>query len=160
MCESDVDAVATLHRNAFLSTHTGLLPSAFLSELTERKVADYWQRHLEAKRDAFLASTSDEIIGVVLGGSRRASPPDANVGEIFSLYVDSRLHGQGIGRHLVEELLKSFANRGWHRAIVRVVKGNPAVDFYLRTGAQLVSTQMVNYGSEVAEEVLLEYAEW
>ena len=70
--------------------------------------------------------------------------------KLHKLYVQAEAHHRGIGRAFMERA-KSIAKEKQQTAIVlRVNKGNPAVDFYTKLGFEITKSEVLDIGGGFA----------
>lgn len=84
------------------------------------------------RRAWFIAGVAEaaEPVGIVLV---RRRPPD--VALVFSMWVDPRVRGAGVGRGLIDAASEWASSWGADRVVLWVVAGNePAFRFYQRLG--------------------------
>lgn len=71
----------------------------------------------------------------------------------MALYVLSRHHGEGIGRHLTTHMARTLGKNGREGMIVWVLADNPARDFYEHRGAIEAGEQIVTVGDQEYREI-------
>jgi ribosomal protein S18 acetylase RimI-like enzyme len=92
----------------------------------KKSVVQFLKRNPGLSRTAIDGST---VIGVSLCGN------DGRRGHIYHLAVDSKYHGRGVGKRLVQECLERLHGVGIQRAIILVASDNSrGRDFWLRCG--------------------------
>jgi ribosomal protein S18 acetylase RimI-like enzyme len=89
------------------------------------------EKKLNRDPDLFLVLEAEgEIVGTVLAGF------DGRRGMIYHLAVDPTQRQKGLGQKLMEEVETRLRHKGCRKAYLLVVRGNPALDFYLAQGWQ------------------------
>ncbi len=90
---------------------------------------DHWVTRLDGQHpgDHLLVAVDegDEVVGYAYSWSYRPRPAYASTRET-SIYIDSSVRGQGIGRLLYPALLETMAVSGVHTAVALVALPNPA----------------------------------
>lgn len=136
----DAAGMAHVHITSWQETYTGLMPDAVMAELPLRFKSRYelWQTvTARTDQDTFVAEHPDYgIVGIMNGGAARDAE-FAGQCEIYCLYLLKAFHRQGIGFRLLQDFFAASHERGYQGAYAWVLKGNPAVAFYQRTGAVL-----------------------
>lgn len=135
----DAAEMANVHVNSWREAYSELLPVTFLNDLplSFKRRHDQWKRVLQTAGQATFVAACDEygVIGFING----AHPRDSELGdhaEVWCLYLLEKFHRQGIGFRLLQRYLSHFHAQGLRRAYVWVLDGNPAIQFYERTGAR------------------------
>jgi len=101
-------AIARVHIDNWRTAYRGLVPDAYLAELSYDESEGTWRRILgeaDGKR-LFVAETDNAgVIGFALGGPARARDPvdPAYKGELWGIHILEGYRRQGIGRALVRE---------------------------------------------------------
>jgi len=135
--ERDAPAIASVHVNSWQWAYRGLLPDAYLDNLS---VADRETMHADRLADEGETRTWNvERDGMVVGfASTRPSreldalPEDAEVGAIYLL---ADVAGTGIGDGLLDAATRDVAARGYKRITLWVLETNTrARRFYEKRG--------------------------
>jgi len=108
-----------------------------------------WMYSLETLQDNinnghqfYLYKENDEALGFMIVQLNSTS----NEMKLHKLYVQAESHHRGIGRTFIERA-KSIAEEKQQTAIVlRVNKGNPAVDFYTKLGFEITKSEVLDIG--------------
>src|SRR5207237_8007548 len=134
----DARGIARLDVETWRTTYAGVLSTAYLVGLSERRREIGWRNViLREPRDVRVAVGRD---GAVLGfGSCGPNRGDRRfTGEVFTLYVAPDWQNQGVGRRLLIALFRRLVAVGRSSAIVWVLLDNPSRFFYERLGARQV----------------------
>jgi len=160
--KDDAAAIGRVHVETWQSTYAGLLPDAMLARMSEVRQSAWWARALGAPGEArgiFVAD--DEDMGVVGFGSCGPvrDPPDGldgtekRVGEVYTLYVESDFQNQGLGRRLLDAMLRQLQADGCDTAILWMLADNPARFFYEGLGGTQVGRRADRMAGTEVEEV-------
>ena len=142
----DARGIARLDVETWRTTYAGVLSTAYLVGLSERRREAGWRGViLREPRDVRVAVGSN---GVILGfGSCGPNRGDRSfTGEVFTLYVAPDWQNRGIGRRLLIALFRRLVAAGRRSAILWVLRENPSRFFYERLGAQQVSRKPIAVG--------------
>lgn len=138
---NDAPSIARVLVDSWRQTHGGIVVQSYLDALSVEKQTERWRARL---RDPRIVSTAvvahDEehgVVGFAAGGPIREAHGDFD-GELYAIYVNTELHGHGVGRRLLVEWARRMASEGYHSAVVRVFSANKALAFYERLGARRV----------------------
>ncbi len=147
----DTDAMARVVVDTWFAAHRGQVDETVYAERLANwghdDSAAGWRRTLRDLGDEdliLLAALDDEVVGV--GASHRI---DAELAEIYVLYVNVDCQGRGIGRRLADELMAHYARLGIATLHIAVLETNrPARDFYERIGGSEVGQRINEDGPE------------
>ncbi|MEM7164692.1 MAG: GNAT family N-acetyltransferase [Planctomycetota bacterium] len=153
---ADVDAIATVHVQAWHETYTGLIPQRILDGLSVPKRAEMWAQQLRAptfgKNGESLWVCDDAatgIVGFVNSGPNRFTEY-ALTGEIQAIYLLQSHHGRGLGKQLLWRGAASLKEAGHAGFVVRVLTTNPTAGFYAAQGGTILG----EYDEVLAGEAL------
>ncbi len=137
----DVPAIAGIHVRAWQTAYRGIMADSFLDQLTPAQRIPTWTRFLE---DAALQMTvlvavdrpSGQLLGFCSVCSRRDNGATAVTdGELYTLYVDPKWQGGGIGKMLIAAAESCLREAGFMSAILWMLEANaPSRAFYERCG--------------------------
>ena len=147
----DAPGIARLDVETWRTTYAGVLSTAYLVGLSERRREAGWRRViLREPRDVRVAvDPAGAILGFGSCGPHRGDRSFA--GEVFTLYVAPDRQNQGIGRRLLIALFRRLVATGRHSAILWVLRENPSRFFYERLGATQVSRKSLAVGGAAIE---------
>lgn len=119
-----------VHYQSWKETYTGLMPSAFLNELSMEELQDRARRNME---NTFVAIADNRVIGFgcYIQESREfvSIRPSA---EIVALYVLKEYQGVGVGTSLINAITGELTEKN---IILYVLEGNNrAMKFYEHIG--------------------------
>ncbi|MFD9462206.1 GNAT family N-acetyltransferase [Streptomyces sp. NPDC060027] len=134
----DCPRVAEIRVRGWQSAYKGLIPQSYLDGLSVAEDAARHRRRLE-QGDGSVVNLVAEHDGCVVGwachGPHRASEVRAGDVELYAIYVQPDLLGQGVGRALLRESTDRCAAAGYARMLLWVLRENtPARLFYERAG--------------------------
>ncbi|MBT5435938.1 MAG: GNAT family N-acetyltransferase, partial [Rhodospirillaceae bacterium] len=78
---------------------------------------------------------------------------DGWLGEIYTLYLLSDWHGQGLGRSMLDWLLQRLRARGLDRILLWVVEANPTRFFYEAMGAKVIARRREPFAGVLLDEL-------
>jgi threonine dehydratase len=123
----DAEALGAVHVRAWQTAYRGLLPDAYLANLTAAQRAAHWAEVLGREprpRGARLGAEQDgRVVGFILVG---AAPGDAasRTGEVYALNVEPDSWGAGVGQALLAAGVGHLRDSGFAEAILWVHPGN------------------------------------
>ncbi|MBI2965952.1 MAG: GNAT family N-acetyltransferase [Chloroflexi bacterium] len=135
----DAPAIASLHIRAWQWAYRGQLPDAFLDDLSTALVRreQQWMQWLSQPGASFtsVAALDDRPVGFVHAGKARDADLEPHTGEVYSIYLDSAVVGQGVGRRLMSTAIAELSARGFQTAVLWVLESNQrARRFYIAAG--------------------------
>lgn len=101
-----------------------LLPDDLLDALSVRDRERAWRHHLDEGVPVLLAEQDTEPVGFVAWGPSRDRDDDADVGELYALYVHPRAWASGTGRALHDAACTALVGAGCTAATLWVLRGN------------------------------------
>ena len=156
---SDVRNITNVHIESWKSTYKGIFSEDFLDNIDFNKRYKLWERVLHSsssKEIVYVAELNNEIVGFISGGPSRTDALDSDA-EIYALYLLEDYQRQGIGRKLLENAFQEMREYGYETAFVWVLKDNPAVNFYKKTGGEVIKEEVVEIEGEKYKEMALEW---
>lgn len=138
--ESDARGIAEVHVLTWQQAYRDLLPAAYLSALSVEARQRYWATELSvlpAERRPWLAEATGEVVGFASSGPSRDEGMAPSVGEIYTLYVLPECWARGVGRNLLDHVLRDLHEHGYDEATLWVLETNArARRFYEQAGWQ------------------------
>jgi ribosomal protein S18 acetylase RimI-like enzyme len=92
------------------------------------------------------------IVGFVSGGAMREDDLPYKA-ELYAIYILQTYQGQGIGHLLTKALAKRLEQQGMNSMLLWVLAANPARRFYEALGGQPVTTQSIEIGGVMLDEI-------
>ena len=135
-CDDDVDRIAALHVAAWRDAYRGLLPQAYLDELSVDARKAQWTRALaDPAIEVLVARHEQTLVGLASYGPSRDDDTDAATMELYAIYVAPRSCRRGIGRRLWQAVRRGVAARNGAAVTLWVLQGNHAAQrFYQAQG--------------------------
>ena len=141
---ADAAAIAQVRVDAWRDTYRGMIPDAYLANMSVPGSTAVWQRILNTHSDrtsVFVAEDASGVIGFASGNLRdpRKLGFDA---ELSAIYVRPERQRGGIGRRLVSVIAAARRAQGATGLIVWLIAGNKAARaFYEALGGELLVEQ-------------------
>ncbi|SIS87880.1 GNAT family N-acetyltransferase [Alicyclobacillus vulcanalis] len=157
MKQSDLSTIARVNVEVFRETHRGIVPQAFIADLSYERAEQRFRRMLakkERKAALFVAEDGYSIIGYAMGGLAREKVQDFD-SELYGIYILPTHHGMGVGRNLVSAIAKYLKEHNAHSMFVVVFSDNmSARNFYQALGGQKVYVRTIELCGENIQEVI------
>jgi len=153
----DAGGLARVQVESWRSTYRGIVPEAFLAEMTEAGQTERWRsRWRELGEHMFVAVDEDtgSVFGFACGGTIRV-PVEGFDAELYAIYLLQEWQGQGVGLRLLGALTESLRAAGFVSLLAWVLEANPSLGFYERFGAQQVMRKTIDIGGVDLPEVAL-----
>lgn len=137
----DAPAIARVHIRSWQQAYRGQLPDSFLEALDaslERRTTN-WAAQIEAsersRQQVLVAERDGALLGFAACGPAQGTPPDLQLGEVYSIYLDPNEWSRGYGRPLLQAATDRLRRAGFTEAILWVLDTNQrARRFYDRAG--------------------------
>lgn len=136
----DAPDLARVHVASWRAAYRGIMPDAVLDELSEEAFEARWRQSVEqAQRSTLVGEVGGQVIGFAsTGPSRDADAVPLHTGELYGLYLDPRVWGQGMGRALCNAALQKLLVDEFVEATLWVLEANVrARSFYEQLGFHL-----------------------
>lgn len=145
----DLRAVAELHVASWQGAYVGILPCAYLANLSVERREESWRQVLaEGQSELLVAHDGASVVGFVSFGPSRDADAPAGRGEIWAIYVLPRAWSTGVGRALLAAARARLLAAGFRSISLWVIVGNErATRFYSTAGFTMEP------GSEKAFEI-------
>jgi ribosomal protein S18 acetylase RimI-like enzyme len=141
----DAGSIGAVHVASWRSTYPGILPEQYLTRMSARKEASYYEAAIRADAGVFVAIGGEpsRIVGFSTTGLGGAGAPAE--GEIQTLYVLDDFRDQGAGRRLLARGAAHLAGLGCGSAFLWVLRDNPSRFFYGHLGGRKVQEKTVGW---------------
>lgn len=158
----DVHAIAQIHVAAWQSTYRGIVPDAYLDELSVTKREESWTTAItRGSPTVLVAEDENELSGWVAFGRCRDADQPERTGELWAIYVSPECVGHGIGRTLWLSARAELVRLGFLRVTLWVLEQNAlACRFYLAAGfvPEPCSRKLVEIGGASLQELRYVYS--
>ncbi|HUB11512.1 MAG TPA: GNAT family N-acetyltransferase [Acetobacteraceae bacterium] len=159
---SDAVPIAAVHVAAWRSTYPGILPDAYLANLSVTGQAAYYGAAIRGSTGVFVATASGTdlptrrtgsgtgagIIGFATAGRSRTGGEMGRrlgEGEIETLYVLDDWRERGIGRRLIQAAAAHLAEAGCRSVFLWVLRDNPSRWFYQHLGGKPTVEALIRF---------------
>jgi ribosomal protein S18 acetylase RimI-like enzyme len=137
----DAAEIARIHVRTWQAAYRAQLPDAYLKSLDaeieqrtarwERAIANAASRH----QRQLVVQDGEQVAGFVTFGPSEDEPDDAQIGEVYAIYVDPGSWGRGFGRELFAAAESGLTAAGFGAATLWVLETNArARRFYEAAG--------------------------
>ena len=164
----DAAAIARVHVAAWRSAYAGILREGYLANLSEPRLAGFYQRAILDRRDGhavFVATAAGNdqpddqpgsdasIVGFASGG--RARRRGLGEGEVETLYVLDDFRDMGVGRRLMRAMAAHLRAIGCNSAMAWVLENNPSRFFYRHLGGRMAMHEEIRVADQGVEQIAL-----
>lgn len=135
----DAAAIARVHVDSWRTTYRGILPADLLARLSYERRERNWRSIVNDPTQISLVAEGETsmIVGFVNGGAERDSDT-ADRAELNAIYMLQEVQGHGLGRQLVQALVRQLLERQFSSLILWALASNPACRFYEAMGGQVI----------------------
>ena len=152
--EGDAAGIAKVHVQSWQETYRGIMPDSLLDNLSVERRQTWWESVIKEQLDAnpvFVAEHDGEIVAFASGGAARDAYDKYDC-ELSTIYALKAVHGQGIGRQLMQQVAQKLHDIGYKGLMLWVAKGNPTEGFYAHMGGKPFTEKTEPFGdSEITE---------
>jgi GNAT superfamily N-acetyltransferase len=159
--------IAKVYVDTWRSTYAALLPHRVLLGMSYERQTREWswviRNHAEAQPVIVAAEANLGVVGFSSFGLARpsdrpaggcfAGEGDANVGEIYTLYVRPEFQERGIGRRLLAAAFATMVDKGYGCSFLWVLRDNPSRYFYERAGGKAVAERRERLWGSTLDEI-------
>jgi ribosomal protein S18 acetylase RimI-like enzyme len=159
VAEADLPGLADLAKRSWLDAFgDSVSGDDAAAEAEDTRSEEYFRKAL--RTDTILVAEADgQLVGYVKFGGVEIPEVDAAPGDagLHRVYVETALHGRGIGRELMQAALSHPRLQAAHRVYLQVWEENrTAVGLYESLGFRAVGTTRVTIGTgEVGEDLVM-----
>lgn len=122
----DAKNIAKVHVKTWQQIYKGQIPQSYLDNLSVGKRTEGWVDILtdpKSKSETFVAVINKNVVGFCSIGPSR-NKDSQNTGEVYSIYIDQKFSGKGIGTALIQKGLDFLKRKGFKKAILWVLVSN------------------------------------
>jgi GNAT superfamily N-acetyltransferase len=145
----DADGIAAVHVTSWRETYRGMVPDAFLENLSVARRAAQWRSSLSDPSNVYHRAWVAELNGQIVGFANYGFPQEEDEefdGELYAIYLLKYAQGRGIGKALFAEAAKGLLALGSSSMLVWVLKENPARGFYEHLGGVYLREKPIEIG--------------
>lgn|GEM_PF-152009 len=145
---ADACSIARVHIDSWKTAYRGLVPDAYLDQLSYDESEQVWRRSLADQNSTRLFVSEVEgagVVGFAAGGPGRSRDPvdPAYGGELWGIHILAEYRRQGIGQALVREVVRWLAAHGMQSMFVWCLYDAPARLFYTALGGTLLEIKPI-----------------
>lgn len=154
---NDATDIARIHVRTWQSAYRGLLPDDALDAMTPDQRRPMWEGLLAAPPGAYgmlVVERDGTLVGFSSFGRPRDPEAPNDTFELFAIYVDPDVQGQGAGTRLLTAAETAMRDAGATKAVLWVLAGNHQAErFYRKHGWIPAGTEKSEtlFGTELQE---------
>ena len=141
--EADIPLIREMARLIWPATYYPIIGREQVDYMLEWMYSPEALRQQFADGCVFLISEAD---GLATGFAAYSTEHQATY-KLHKLYVFPEKHGQGIGKMLVDEVIRQVKEQGGITLLLNVNKQNPALHFYKRCGFSIKEAVTIDIGN-------------
>ena len=135
----DANAIAEVHREAWLGAYAGIIPHRALTVMINRRGGQWWANAIRRAATVLVIEVGGKVAGYATLGRNRARELKQE-GEIYELYLKPECQGIGLGSSLFAAARERLAAHGLRGLVVWALEDNlNAVSFYAGAGGRDVA---------------------
>jgi len=151
----DYEGIAKVHVDTWISSYKGIISDRRLRSMSYEKSGKKWFDIISAcaddkKETVLSAFDKNEPVGFCHFGrlKRKSELLNGFEGEIKAIYILKDHQKKGLGGKLIKKITQIFKNNGIDSFIAWVLKDNSSADFYVKTGAELITETDLTIGEQ------------
>jgi len=123
---ADTDAITRVHINTWRNAYRGIIPQAILDNLSSNERTALWDRRIRDPDTTVLILTlNDRVVGFTSFGLCRDNDiPQKTTAEIYTIYLEPVMWGEGYGKLLYEAAENYLRRKRYHAVVLWVLQGN------------------------------------
>lgn len=152
----DAPQIARVHVDSWRTTYAGIVPNAFLENLSYERREVWWRHQLSEDRSSifFVAeSPAGEVVGFASGGPKLGEKYPDFEGELYAAYLLAEHQRRGYGSRLLGMVAEKLQEAGYGSMLAWVLRENPSRPFYDAVGGRVLGSQEIEIGGVKLEEV-------
>lgn len=156
----DAHAIAEVHVASWRTTYKGIMSDEELANLSVERRKLMWDHELNNEQTITYVAEDEQghIVGFASGGPNRTDTDnpretDTYHSELYAIYLLQEVQRHGLGRNLAHVLVEELQRRGYQSMLLWVAADNPARKFYEAMGGTYISTQQLELGDMILDEV-------
>jgi ribosomal protein S18 acetylase RimI-like enzyme len=152
----DAREIAEIHVRTWQAAYQGIVPDEFLASLSIEKHEAMWLGCiLKGQPQLLVATETGRMLGWVAFGRSRDEGAEADVAEIWAIYVEASQWGRGVGRRLWQQSCVQMREQGYRLVGLWAFPENVrAGNFYRALGFEVDSASAKQFtlgGSQLNE---------
>ena len=129
--EDDIAGIARVHVDTWQKTYKGIISDDFLRNLTYKSIEEHLKGIYQVgdKTCLIAQEESGKIVGFAAFGLERTNKPEYK-GELYAIYILKEYQRKGIGKQLIQAVVRELKDMEISSLLVWVVENNPSKYFY------------------------------
>jgi diamine N-acetyltransferase len=142
--QADIPSIREMARRIWIPAYTGIITEEQIEYMLNLMYSEESLIHqLEVEACTFYILSGGEIDL----GFASISSKTPELFRLNKLYVDTTLHGRGLGKKLLHRLVEHTMESGGGVLELNVNKNNPAINFYLSQGFEIFREEVIDIGN-------------
>ena len=145
----DALAIAKVHVDSWRAVYRELLPTSYLSKLSDSHVAESILHGLLDPHTLYFIAEAQrgKAVGYICGGPNRTGH-QIYQSEIYELYISPAFQRRGLGRRLGSVLAGHLHRRHYYTLVVWVLALNPNRRFYEKIGGLFSGSKIIAFAGK------------
>ncbi|HUY00125.1 MAG TPA: GNAT family N-acetyltransferase [Candidatus Deferrimicrobium sp.] len=155
---TDISSIAKIQVDGWKNTYRGIISDAFLDamsyKLQEKFLENNFLPLLNTKNTFCFVAEEDAgiVVGFAVGGLERTNHPHFK-GELYGIYILKEYQRKGLGRVLVQMVVRKLLEMNLQSMLVWVLAKNPFKLFYEKLGGTEISERQIEIAGTLLDEV-------
>ena len=156
----DIEKIADIKIEGWQTVYRGIVDDDFLDNMDRDKEIEKRRNNRDNGVNIIVAELNNDIVGFCLYRNYNNYPekyPKADC-EISPLYITSKLKRNGIGRKIMQYVMKLLKGQGKTKMILGCLKENyPSRAFYEKMGGKVINYDEIEFGNRKYGLAMYEY---
>ena len=107
----DVTGIAKVHVDSWRTTYKGIVSDEYLKGLTYESKRKMWESAISRGGVYVAVNEKNEVVGFSCGGLDQSGDYPSYKGKIYTIYLLEEYQGKGLGKKLIEPIIKDLVDR-------------------------------------------------
>ncbi len=137
----DIEQIVDININDWKNVYKGIIDDEILDNLDRNKKIEKWKKHHNLD-NVIVAEHEGKVLGYCAYNINATYENTTIDSELLAIYVDYKNLSKGIGRKLMEFVMKELKSKGKSKMILWCLEGNKnGRKFYEKMGGKLFSDE-------------------
>jgi ribosomal protein S18 acetylase RimI-like enzyme len=151
---NDAKGIAKVQVESWKTTYKNIVPDEYLNRMTYESREQKW-KDIISEQAVFVAETVEgEIVGFSNGGKKRTGKHTKYEGELYAIYILEKYQRKGLGKLLIEPIVKDLIQKDISSMTVLVLEENRSRLFYESLGAKKIDVVEIEILGKKLNEIV------
>jgi GNAT superfamily N-acetyltransferase len=137
---NDAEGIAKVHVDCWKTTYKDIIPAEYLNKLSYESRKQLWESAIPKGHVFVVENENGQIVGFSSGGKERTGKYEDYHGELYAIYILKKYQGKGLGKILVNPIIKELKKQKLNSMLVLVLEENSSRYFYESLGGKQIDS--------------------